>query len=130
MVKVVLADDEEYVRYFLKSIMKFLSFEVVAEVEKGDELPLVMKETQPDILLLDINMPNLTGVEFLQQYGTQFPQTCIIILTSVSLMTLIGEASISGAKCFLKKDTPIEEMIKAIEQTWANFKKEKSMISI
>lgn len=124
MVKVVLADDEVFVRNCLKIVIDSLSFEVIAEVEKGDELPAVMKKTQPDILLLDINMPNLTGIEFLQKYASQFPKTCIIILTSVSIMTLMGEASVSGAKCFLRKDTPIEEMTEAIEQTWTMFKKE------
>lgn len=122
MVKVVLADDEEYVRSFLKTVMKHLSFDVVAEVEQGDELPSVMEKTQPDLLLLDINMPNLTGIEFLKQYASRFPKTCIIILTSASLMTLIGEESMASAACFLRKGTPLGEMINAIEQAWTEFK--------
>lgn len=121
MIKVVLADDEELVRQFLKNVIQSLSFQVVAEVEKGNELLSVMEETQPDMLFLDINMPNLTGIEFLENYGFKFPQTCIILLTSVSLMSLVGESSISNVQCFLRKDTPMEEMIESIKQTWANF---------
>jgi DNA-binding NarL/FixJ family response regulator len=123
MVRVVLADDEEFVRHFLKSVMQSLSFQVVAEVDKGDEVISVMEETQPDILFLDINMPNLTGIEFLKKYASRFPNTCIIMLTSASLMTLIGEPSLSDVECFLRKDTPVEEMIESIKQTWINFKK-------
>lgn len=125
MVKVVLADDEEFVRYFLKSVMESLSFEVVAEVEKGDDLLQVMCSQQPDILLLDINMPNLTGIEFLQQHALDFTNTCIIILTSSASAKLISQSSVAGARCFLRKDTAIEKMIEAIETTWNEFKREK-----
>lgn len=125
MVKVVLADDEEFVRYFLKSVMESLSFEVVAEVEKGDNLLQVMCSQQPDILLLDINMPNLTGIEFLQQHALDFTNTCIIILTSSASAKLISQSSVAGARCFLRKDTAIEKMIEAIETTWNEFKREK-----
>lgn len=122
MVRVVLADDEEFVRYFLKTVMKSLAFNVVAEVEKGDALFSVMKKTKPDILFLDVNMPNLTGIEFLKQYSGEFPNTCIIILTSLSSFALAEEATDTGASCFIRKDMPIEQMVPAIQKTWSGFK--------
>jgi len=122
MVKVVLADDEEFVRYFLKTVVDSLSFNVVAEVEKGDELYSVMKKTNPDILLLDVNMPNLTGMEFLKRYAREFPKTCIIILTSLSSFQLVEEAANKGASCFIRKDMPIEQMVPAITKTWSDFR--------
>jgi len=125
MVKVVLADDEEYVRVFLNMVMESLSYEVVAEVGKGDELPSVMEEFQPDLLLLDINMPNLTGIEFLEQYASKFPRTCIIILTSLSLMELVNNPALSTVNCFLRKNTPVVEMVAAITQTWTEFEAKK-----
>lgn len=125
MVKVVLADDEEFVRLFLKTVVSMLSFNVVAEVEKGDELRAVMKDTQPDILLLDINMPNLTGLEFLKMYAREFPKTCIIILTTANTFSIVEEATNKGASCFIRKDTPVEQMVSLIEKTWLQFKKEK-----
>lgn len=127
MTRVVIADDEEFVRYFLRTVMDSLSYDVVAEVEKGDELVSVMEEQYPDLLLLDINMPNLTGLEFLKDYAFNFPQTCIIILTSATSAALVNEASAKGAKCFLRKDTPIEKMVAAIKQTWTDFEKEHNV---
>lgn len=124
MPTVILADDEEFVRYFLKSVMESLDFDVVAEVEKGDELFDVLNAEQPDLLLLDVNMPNLTGTEFLEKYAANFPKTCIIMLTSSSSVKLIGETTAAGAKCFLRKDTPIDEMIYAIKETWLDFQRE------
>lgn len=121
MVKVVIADDEEFVRYFLKNVMDSLSYKVIAEVEKGDELLNVMKRTNPDILLLDVNMPNLTGLEFLKYYAQNFPNTCIIILTSASSFQVAEEATKKGASCFLRKDTPVEQLMLSIQKTWSDF---------
>lgn len=127
MTKVVLADDEEFVRYFLKSVMSSLSFSVVAEVDSGDELYSVMKKTHPDILFLDINMPHMTGMEFLQNYASEFPKTCFIILTSAASFKLVEDASSSGASCYLRKDMPIEKMVQTIEKTWLEFKEEHKL---
>lgn len=125
MVKVVLADDEEFVRLFLKTVMSMLSFNVVAEVEKGDDVYSIMKNTNPDILLLDINMPNLTGIEFLKRYSKEFPKTCIIILTAANSFQVVEEASAKGVSGFIRKDTPVEQMVSIIEKTWSQFKGEK-----
>lgn len=122
MVRVVLADDEEFVRYFLKNVMDSMSFTVVAEVERGDELYPVMKKHHPDILLLDINMPNLTGMDFLKRYASEFPKTCIIMLTSATSFKMMEDASAGGASCFLRKDIPVDGIISSITKTWANFR--------
>lgn len=126
MVRVVLADDEEFVRYFLRTVMDSLSYDVIAEVDKGDELLSVMERTRPDILLLDINMPNLTGMDFLQEHAAKFPRTCIIILTSAT-SALMNKASAQGARCFLRKDIPVEKMMIEIKSTWMEFAHGKSL---
>jgi len=125
MVKVIIADDEEFVRYFLKSIMESLNCDIVAEVEKGDELIYEMEKYNPDILLLDINMPNLTGIEFLEQYALQFPNTCFIILTAAKPTMQMADKMLQKVHCFLKKDTPMEQMISKIKTTWSDFKNAK-----
>lgn len=117
MIKVVLADDEKFVRQFLRRVGEALSFKVIAEVEKGDDVYQVVKNTSPDILFLDINMPNYTGLEFLKNYAQEFPKTCIIILTSASSFQLVEEVSRKGAY-FIRKDTPIEKMLQAIQKAW------------
>lgn len=121
MAKVVIADDEEFVRKFIVSIVQSLSFQVVAEVATGDEVYSVLKKTHPDILFLDINMPNLTGIEFLKRYSHEFPKTCIIILTSAASFESMEEASSHGANCFLRKDLPIEKMLMSIENAYSAF---------
>lgn len=122
MPTVVIADDEEFVRLFLKSVMRTLSFKVIAEVEQGDEVYPAMIKKHPDILFLDINMPNLTGLEFLRLYSHEFPKTCIIILTSATSFQLLEEASQKGANCFIRKDMPVNQMMIAIKKGWLDFK--------
>lgn len=122
MPSVVIADDEEFVRYFLKTILEDMGYDVVAEVEKGDELYNIMSDQTPDILFLDINMPNLTGKEFLQKYSFTFRKTCIIVLTSNAqdLTRVFSETNVSR---ILRKDTPMEEMVSAIKTAWEDFKR-------
>lgn len=127
MPKVIIADDEEYVRSFLNSLLTTLDFDIAAEVEDGGKLLDAMNQHQPDILMLDINMPNLTGIEFLKLYASKFPKTCIIILTSAALTTLIGEDSLALAQCFLRKDTPVEEIINSIKNAWEEFRISKKI---
>lgn len=127
MVDVVIADDEEFVRYFIRSVLESMSFNVVAEVDKGDELYSVMKELEPDILLLDVNMPNLTGIEFLQKHVGDFPKTCVIILTSAKSAQVTKMTSVPNVKCVLKKDIAPVEMISAIKKVWLECKKEREL---
>lgn len=128
MPRVLVADDEEFVRYFLKQILESIYFDVVEEVSVGDDLPEKMRESNPDILLLDINMPKLTGIDFLKQYFDEFSETCIIILTSAISIGVTEELAKSGASCVLRKDTPPEEMIKQIQNAWKKFREAKNNV--
>lgn len=125
--KVIIADDEEFVRCFLRSLLESINYEIMEEIETGDKLVEIMLQKQPDILLLDINMPNLTGLEFLKNYSSLFPKTCIILLTSKTLSSLINEPSLASARCFLNKTTPIEQMSESIQKAWECFKQEKGL---
>lgn len=127
MPRVVIADDEEYIRIFLTTMLSTIKYDVVAEVETGGKLFDTMLEHRPDILFLDINMPELTGIEYLEAFSKSFPKTCTIILTSAALSDLIGEPALKEARCFLRKDTPVDEMIKIIDRTWNDFKKELAL---
>lgn len=125
MARVIIADDEEFVRYYLRSTLEDFHFQVQAEANSGTELLKLMKESPPDILLLDINMPDVDGIEFLKNYAEQFPFTCIIMLTSVTNEKLIEECEKLGARNFLRKDLEITELIDNIETTWDEFKEEQ-----
>ena len=121
MPSVIIADDEEFVRYFMNTIMSSLFFNVVAEVENGDELIGAMRKHNPDILMLDVNMPNVTGLEFLKAYISEFKDTCVIVLTSAISESVKEEISQAGA-FMMRKDTPPEKMCQSIQDYWNKFK--------
>jgi len=121
MARVIIADDEEFVRIFLRDTLKEFFFDVVEEVDNGFDLVEIMREHKPDILLLDINMPNLTGKDFLEQYSQNFPETCIIILTSIASASYIKHERVQAV---LRKDLNILDLMTAIEETWTKFKEE------
>lgn|SRR5574344_485466 len=124
MPSVIIADDEEFVRYFMKQVMDNLYYDVIAEVQDGKELVGIMEEKAPDILILDINMPHMTGLEFLQQYAKLFTNTCIIILTSAVSSDIFNKISQTEIKYYLlRKDTPPEQMGDWVEDYWKAFKK-------
>jgi two-component system response regulator DegU len=123
MPKVIIADDEEFVRYFLEQIFSSINFNVVAEVDSGDLLIDSMRENNPDMLILDVNMPHVTGLEFLKEYAQEFPQTCIIILTGAVSAKINSELSNYGAQCIMRKDTPPGKMVSTIQETWEKFRK-------
>lgn len=122
MARVIIADDEDFVRFYLKSTLEDFHFQVQAEASSGIELLQLMNESAPDILLLDINMPNMTGIDFLKTQASKFPFTCIIMLTAVTNEKMMEECKELGASNFLRKDLEILELIDSIEETWTEFK--------
>lgn len=123
MPSVLIADDEEFVRYYLRGLLENMKFTVAEEVENGEDLYEMLKEVRPDMLLLDINMPNLKGNEFLKIYGKTFRNLCIIILTISASSELQNELTQMGYTYFIRKDTPPEEVCRLIKSYWEDFMK-------
>ncbi len=122
MPKVIIADDEEYVRHYLKTILKSMKYDVIAEVQDGSNLYELMKKKNPDILLLDINMPEVTGIDFLTKYHRNFPKTCIIVLTSLTSFRWIMDASELGISSYIQKDVSTGKMVESIKKAWDEFR--------
>ena len=125
MPKVLIADDEEFVRSFLKTTLESYGFEVVGEVETGDELFSELNKKHPDILLLDLNMPNMTGDDFLKEHAKEFPRTCFIMLTSIPVEEMSNkDVVLSNVSCCIRKDTSVIEMMFKIKKAWGQFKED------
>lgn len=120
--KVIIADDDEYIRKFLKAICQEMKYKVCGEVEDADVLFDLINSKKPDILLLDINMPNLSGIDFLQNNYKQFPKTCIIVMTSVTSFQTLQDASELGIEAYIRKDLPVNKIMESITKTYNQFK--------
>ncbi len=113
--RVLVIDDEMEVRTWLKGLLTSLGCEIAGEAENGREgLELFLKE-RPDLVLLDLNMPVMTGVEALDFILGYDPDAYVIMLTSVTDEKVIQDRMIKGAQYYLPKHYSPDE-IKAVLQ--------------
>ena len=115
MIRVALADDQALVRSGFRLILDARDdLEVVGEAEDGEQAVALVKEQQPDVLLLDIRMPNLDGIEATRQIAALGSRTRILILTTFDLDEYVHQAIQAGASGFLLKDVRPVELVDAI----------------
>jgi len=119
--KVLLADDENPCRVFVKAIITSMNCEVVGEAKTGVEAIEMYKELQPHLMILDINMPIKTGDEVLEEIMKDFPDAFIIIMTAVADMRRVEKCLALGACNYIRKDTPIAEIKAIIRETWQEY---------
>jgi len=114
-VKVVIVDDHEIVRRGLRSILASdARFEVVGEAATGEEALELISRTRPDVALVDIRMPGMSGVELCRRLAKRAPETAVIILTSYLENELVYECIRAGARGYILKDVESLDLKKNI----------------
>ncbi|NDY95850.1 response regulator transcription factor [Wenzhouxiangella limi] len=109
--RIALADDQALVREGLKALLRDLDgIEVVAEAEGGEELLAQIETTSPDLVLSDIRMPGVDGIELTRRLGEVRPDLPVILLTTFDDAELTLKAAEAGARGFLLKDVSPEEL--------------------
>jgi two-component system chemotaxis response regulator CheY len=114
---ILLVDDEAHIRKYVSLILKQLGAPKVVEAGNGEEAIASYQQTKPDIVLLDISMPLMNGLETLKKLKEIDPEALIIMLTSMVNRQSIDEALSLGASNYIRKDTPKEEIAQAIKET-------------
>lgn len=114
-IRVILAEDHTIVRQGLRSLMEQSEdIEVIAEAKDGREAIKKTEQLKPDIVLMDISMPILNGIEATRQIKKIFPQTKVLILTMHSTEEYIYQILHAGASGFLVKKSAHQELVSAI----------------
>lgn len=116
MIKVMLVDDQNLVRQGVRSLLELSEeIEVVAEAPDGAEAVRTIPEVQPDVVLLDMRMPGLSGVDVLRKLNDsgQLPPT--IILTTFDDDELVLAGIQNGAKGYLLKDVSLKDLVQAVK---------------
>jgi two-component system response regulator DevR len=104
-IRVVLIDDHRIVRRGLRSMLDpDPRFEVVGEAASGAEALRVVGEQQPDVVLLDVRLPDMGGVELCQRVTQEWPQTVVLVLTAFFDRALVNACLHAGARGYLLKD--------------------------
>jgi two-component system, NarL family, response regulator DesR len=119
-IRILLAEDQAMVRGALTALLRMEDdIEVVAEVSQGDQvLPAALK-SQPDVALLDIEMPGSDGLSAAQALHKSLPSCRIVILTTFGRSGYLRQAMESGAVGFLLKDAPADQLALAIRRVMA-----------
>ena len=117
MTRILIAEDQEMVRGALISLLELEDdLEVVAQVGRGDEVLEAARGCEPDVALLDIEMPGMTGLEALEQLAAELPAVKILILTTFGRPGYLRRAMEGGAAGFVLKDAPATELASAIRR--------------
>jgi DNA-binding NarL/FixJ family response regulator len=116
MTTVLIADDQALVRVGLRKILETEpETETVGEACDGDEAVAEALRLRPDVVLMDIRMPVLDGIEATRRIVTAQPSTRVLILTTFGLDTYVYDALRAGASGFMLKDAPPEEIAAAVQ---------------
>src|ERR1700677_4254057 len=114
-IRIVVADDHPVVRCGVKNMLMYEpGFEVVGEAEDGDVAITQTLELEPDILLLDLQMPRLPGLEAMRAIMTKSPRVKIILLTSTITTQQIIEALQIGARGIVLKDSVAADLAQSL----------------
>lgn len=115
--KILVCDDHKIVRDGLKQILQQLGGStIIKEAGDGNEAFQILKEEQFDILLLDISLPGMSGLEVLQSVKSRWPSTYVLMLSMMTQNQYAILALKMGASGYLTKDTASEELILAIRR--------------
>jgi two-component system response regulator NreC len=120
MTNIVLADDHHVVRQGLRSLLAAEpDFSVVGETGDGLEAAQLVERLQPDVLVLDLMMPGLNGLEVTRRVSQRSPQTRVVILSMYANEAHVLEALRAGAAAYVLKESTSAELVRAIREAVA-----------
>jgi DNA-binding NarL/FixJ family response regulator len=115
MIRTLLADDQSLVRAGLRMILRAEpDLEVVGEAADGHEAVELARSLRPDIVLMDIRMPGLDGIEATRRVSALEPAPRVLVLTTFDLDEYVYESLRAGASAFLLKDAPEQQLVAAV----------------
>ncbi|MBI2496986.1 MAG: response regulator transcription factor [Opitutae bacterium] len=119
--KVLLVDDEAYFRHFVGKVLGALDRCSIVEAHDGQEAIAQCQAGNPDLILLDINMPRVDGVQALPKIRALNAATPIVMLTSVSEEAVVEECVTLGASYFIRKDVPADRLLSELQEVLRMF---------
>lgn len=116
-IRVLIVDDHAIVRKGIRALLwEAGGFDVVGEADTGQAAVLRTEETLPDVILMDLLMPGMDGIEATRQISGRYPQTGILVLTSFAADNKVFPAIKAGALGYLLKDSSPDDLVRAIRQ--------------
>jgi two-component system chemotaxis response regulator CheY len=114
---IMLVDDEAHIRKFISLLLRHLGVDQIIEASNGSLAIELYKKERPDLVMLDVNMPVMDGLETLKALKAINPDCVVIMLTSLANRQTIDQAAALGAANYIRKDAPPEELGRALSDT-------------
>jgi len=119
--RILLADDHGLIRKGIRALLNAeVDFEVVAEAESGREALELVREHEPDIVIMDVSMPDLNGILATQRIVSDFPNIKVLALSMHPVGNIIAEMLKAGASGYLTKNCASEELVNAVRMVYTN----------
>ncbi|WP_166975048.1 response regulator transcription factor [Brevibacterium atlanticum] len=123
MTTLLIADDQRMVREALAALLGMeADLEVVAQCARGDEVVPAVRESRPDVALLDVDMPGPDGLEVAATLNEEFPQVKIIIVTTYGRPGWVKRAMDAEVDGFMVKDAPVEHLAEGIRRVMSGLR--------
>ena len=118
MIRVLICDDQAIARHGLQMILSTApDLQIIGQAQDGQEAVDLVAQHQPDLVLMDLKMPKMTGVQATRLIRQRFPAVQVLVLTTYDADEWVFDAVRAGANGYLLKDTPPQQLIAAIRNT-------------
>jgi DNA-binding NarL/FixJ family response regulator len=118
-IKIILTEDHQILRDGIKALIASANITISGEASTGQELWKLLDKDLPDIILMDISLPDTSGIELTRLITEKYPEIKVLILSMYTDESFINQAIKAGAKGYLHKNTTREEMLVAIETVYS-----------
>lgn len=116
MARVLIVDDAAFMRMMIKDILEKNGFEVVGEASNGIKAVEMYKKEKPDIVTMDITMPDMDGIEAVKQIKAFDPAAKVIMCSAMGQQTMVMDAIRAGARDFIVKPFQADRVLEAIKK--------------
>ena len=116
MAKIMICDDAAFMRMMIKDILTKNGYEIAAEAENGAVAVEKYADAKPDLVLMDITMPDMDGIQALKKIKEIDPNANIIMCSAMGQQAMVIEAIQSGAKDFIVKPFQAERVLEAVKK--------------
>ena len=114
--RVLVCDDAAFMRMMIKDILTKNGHEVAGEAENGQKAVEKYNETKPDLVLMDITMPEMDGIQALKAIKAADPSAVVVMCSAMGQQAMVIEAIQSGAKDFIVKPFQAERVLEAVKK--------------
>lgn len=116
MARVLVVDDAAFMRMMIKDILTKNGIEVIGEAVNGSDALDKYRELKPDLVTMDITMPEIDGIQALKNIKAEFPDAKVLMCSAMGQQAMVIEAIQSGAKDFIVKPFQAERVMEAVKK--------------